>query len=55
MAKIVEEAIVITLSRISKGQSLPLLSNAELLATIESVVQELVDDGVVVEVTSASE
>ncbi len=54
MANIVEEVIVITLSRIAKGKTLPQIGDKEFLTTVESVVQELVDDSVVVEVTVAA-
>lgn len=50
MANIVEENIVIKLSRIAKTKDLASLADAELMATIESVVQELVGEAVVVEV-----
>lgn len=54
MAKIVSENIVITLSRISKeGQDLSSLTTSEMKQTIEQIVQELVGDGVVVEVEVA--
>ena len=50
MANIVEEKIEITLSRIAKSKDLATLCDDELLATVESVVQELVGDTVIVEV-----
>jgi hypothetical protein len=53
MATIVEETIVIKLSRISKGKDpLAVLIDSDLLTTIETVVQELVDASVVVEVSA---
>jgi hypothetical protein len=55
MAQIVEEVIVIKLSRIVKDKAAnsPSMSTQELLTTLESVAQELVGDGVVVEATAA--
>jgi hypothetical protein len=55
MAKIVEEVIVIKLSRIAKDSEKDMLAmgNQEMLTTLESVVQELVGDGVIVEATAA--
>jgi hypothetical protein len=55
MAKIVEEVIVIKLSRILKDNEKDpsTMGNQEMLTTLESVVQELVGDGVVVEATAA--
>ena len=54
MAKIVSENIVITLSRIAKeGQEMEPIANPDLKQTIEQVLQELVGDGVVVEVEVA--
>lgn len=51
MAKIVEEVIIIKLSRVVKdgGKSPAAVANQEILSTLESVAQELVGDGVVVE------
>lgn len=53
MATIVEETIVITLSRLTKKGSASVLTTDEFVATIEQVVQELVGDGTIVEVTKA--
>ncbi len=54
MAQIVEEIIVIKLSRIVKdGAKSESMGNQELLTTLETVAQELVGDGVVVEATVA--
>jgi hypothetical protein len=56
MALIVEEVIVIKLSRIVKDKASnvpPAMGNQEMLTTLESVVQELVGDGVIVEATAA--
>jgi len=51
MAHIVEETITITFSRLVKGDDKPDSAvTAELLATIESVAQELVEASVIVEV-----
>jgi len=52
MAKIVEEILVIKLSRLTKDGELPSLINAELQTTVESVVQELVGENVVVEIVT---
>jgi hypothetical protein len=51
MANIIEEVIVIKLSRISKSDSLPPLATEEFQITIEQVVQELLSADVVVEVS----
>lgn len=52
MAKIFEETIVITLSKVVKnGQEANTNIDDELLTSLESVVQELAGDTVVVEVT----
>ena len=51
MANIIEEVIVIKLSRISKSDNLPLLATEEFQSTIEQVVQELLSADVVVEVS----
>lgn len=54
MAQIVEEVIVIKLSRIVKdGTKPPSMSNQELLTTLETVAQELLGDGVIVEAAEA--
>ena len=51
MAKIVEETVIIKLSRITKeGAKVESAVTEELVATLESVAQELVGDSVVVEV-----
>lgn len=55
MAKIVEEQVTITLSRIAKAADAESTASAvtdEMLATIEAVVQELVGDSIVVEVSN---
>lgn len=50
MAQIIEETIVISLSQIAKdGEGAEAVSNAELLTTLEAVVQEIVGNKVVVE------
>jgi hypothetical protein len=52
MAKIVEEVIVIKLSRITKeGTKVESAITEELVTTLETVAQELVGEGIVVEVT----
>lgn len=55
MAKIVEEVIVIKLSRIVKDGSAEETSSVspELLLTLETVAQELLGSGVVVEAVAA--
>jgi hypothetical protein len=51
MAKIVEEIIVIKLSKLIKeGEILEHISNQEIDSALEQVVQELVGNGVIVEV-----
>lgn len=53
MAQIVEEKIVVTISTITKNGAVVLPDNKindELLQTLESVLQELVGEDVVVEV-----
>lgn len=53
MAKIVEESIVIKLSKLVKTgdkEGKEKMANAEVVAALEQVVQELVGDGVIVEV-----
>jgi len=54
MAKIVSDAVVIEISRIAKDdQDLAPVADAEMVATLEQVVQQLVGDGVIVEVKTA--
>jgi len=51
MADLVEETVTITLSQlVKKGGLPPKLVNDELLTTLETVAQELVGKGVIVEV-----
>lgn len=51
MAKIVEDAIVIKFSKLVKDNEKDFkLSNSDIEAALEQVAQELVGDGVVVEV-----
>lgn len=54
MAKIHEENIVITISRLVKGNSTPksLITN-DLVSNLEAVAQELVGENAVVEVSKA--
>lgn len=54
MAQIIEEKIIVTISTIAKNGAIVLPDskvNDELLQTLESVLQELVGEDVVVEVT----
>jgi len=55
MAKIVEDVIVIKLSKIVKDndKDTATLANPEILAALEQVAQELVGDGIVVEAVKA--
>ena len=54
MAKLVEEVIIVTLSRLVKaGHEGHSLVNSELLTNIESIVQELAGESAIVEVTKA--
>jgi len=54
MAKIVSDAVVIEISRIARDdESLGPIADAEMIATLEQVVQQLVGDGVIVEVKTA--
>ena len=54
MAKIVEEVIVIKLSRIAKDDATTSsVVSTELLATLETVAAELAGEGVVVEAAAA--
>jgi len=55
MAKIVEDVIVIKLSKIVKDSDKDNvnLANPEILAALEQVAQELVGDGIVVEAVKA--
>lgn len=51
MAKIYEESIVIKLSKLVKNdQQVESMTNDEILAALEQVVQELVGDSIVVEI-----
>lgn len=54
MAKIIEELIIIKLSRLVKDNERQLESTAseELLTSLETVVQELVGSDIIVEVSS---
>jgi hypothetical protein len=53
MAKIVEDHVVISISRIAKeGDKLPKVVTKEVAETLEQVAQELVGDGAVVEVVN---
>jgi hypothetical protein len=54
MAKIIEENIVIKISRLAKDGSDPAGSvTTETLQALEQVTQELVGDGAIVEITQA--
>jgi len=54
MAKIVSDAVVIEISRIAKDdEDLAPVADAEMVATLEQVVQQLVGEGVIVEVKTA--
>lgn len=56
MAKIREEVIVITVSKLVKDSDLedaPDLANSEIIAALASVAEELLGNGVVVEVNKA--
>lgn len=55
MAKIVEDVIVIKLSKIVKDSDKDVagLTNPEILVALEQVAQELVGDGIVVEAVKA--
>ena len=54
MAKIVSDAVVIEISRIAKDdEALAPVTDAEMVATLEQVVQQLVGDGAIVEVKTA--
>jgi len=56
MAKIHEEVIVITISRLVKDSDAadaPDLANTEIIAALGSVAEELLGNGVVVEVNKA--
>jgi hypothetical protein len=55
MAKIAEEIVVIKLSKLVKDNEISCVQwiNAETLANLEAVAQELVGDGVVVEIEKA--
>lgn len=55
MAKIVEDVVVIKLSKIVKDndKDSASLANPEILAALEQVAQELVGDGIVVEAVKA--
>ena len=55
MAKIVEDVIVIKLSKIVKDsdKDSATLANPEILTALEQVAQELVGDGIVVEAMKA--
>ena len=53
MAKIVKETITITLSKLIKDdiEDVETMLTDELLTTLETVAQELVDESIIVEVT----
>lgn len=56
MAKVHEEVILITVSKLVKdsdAENLPDLANAEIIAALGSVAEELFGSGVVVEVNKA--
>ena len=54
MAKIVSDAVVIELSRLTKDdEELGAVVDQEMIATLEQVVQQLVGDGAIVEVKTA--
>lgn len=56
MAKIVEETVVIKLSRLVKTgekESKEKMANADMISALEQVAQELVGDNVIVEVEGA--
>jgi hypothetical protein len=56
MAKIHEEVIVITISKLVKDSDatdVPDLANSEIIAALGSVAEELLGNGVVVEVNKA--
>lgn len=56
MAKIVEETVVIKLSRLVKTgekESKEKMTNADMISALEQVAQELVGDNVIVEVEGA--
>ena len=56
MAKIVSDNIIIKVSRIAKDEEqLESIVNAEITATLEQVVQQLVGEGAVVEVDTGLE
>lgn len=53
MARIIEEVIVIKLSKLVKDSDSSTLSTADLVSSLEQVTQELVGDTIIVEVESA--
>jgi hypothetical protein len=54
MAKIVSDAVVIEISRLTKDdEDLVSVVDPEMVATLEQVVQQLVGDGAIVEVKTA--
>ena len=54
MAKIVSDAVVIEISRIAKDDEHPSsIVNEDMVATLQQVVEQLVGDGVVVEVKAS--
>lgn len=53
MAQIQEEVVVIKLSKLIKGDAVAPLVGDDFEATVESIVQELVGDTVIVEVERA--
>ena len=54
MAKIIEEVIIIKVSKLSKDDATPTLSaNDEIVAALAQVAEELLGNGVVVEVERA--
>lgn len=53
MAKLVEEHVVLSISRLAKdGDKLDSVVTEEITSTLEQVAQELVGDGAVVEVVA---
>jgi len=54
MAKIVSDAVVVEISRIAKDdEQLESIVNDDMVATLQQVVEQLVGEGIVVEVKTA--
>lgn len=54
MAKIVSDAVVVEISRIAKDdETLESIVNDDMVATLQQVVEQLVGEGIVVEVKTA--